>query len=70
MKKIMIVSGEDWEGLYIDDKLVLQNHVLGLHEVLRSLDIVLSMADVNQEWLEERAHFPENFNDIPKDKLS
>lgn len=37
MKTITLVTSDDWEGLYLDDKLVCENHRISAIELLQTL---------------------------------
>ena len=77
--KVNYVVGEDWQGLYIANKLEVEGHTLSIMEVLdicsfkldESKDDKFSVAkyEVNQDWLENRGSFPDDFEEIPKDML-
>jgi len=64
-KKITIISGDDWEGLYYKGKLVDEGHSLHFENVLKKLGFY-----VNSEYLEEEDwetldnHCPEKLEDI------
>ena len=63
-KKIHLVSGDDWEGLYINGNLVTEGHQITNEELLEILgvDFNTSLADI--DWLEERGSFPEKLTDV------
>lgn len=58
--KATIVYDEygDWEGLYIDGKLVDEGHTLSTNRVLRALKIEFSSLEIDMEKLD---------NDLPED---
>ena len=63
-RKITFVFGEaEWDGMYIDGKMVHQDHSLRLFEVLKALGIQYETRDVDQEWLDNRGHLPDNLED-------
>lgn len=62
--KIRLINLEDWQGLYIDDNLVMENHSLELSRVMRKilpLDSDFKVAYIDefedsnlpQEWSDE-----------------
>lgn len=67
-KQIVIVSnGDDWEGLYIDGKLVTENHRLSPRDVLNALGLTLERKHVSTEYLGgEVVSLPQNIKEIPK----
>jgi hypothetical protein len=62
--KINVVSADDWYGLYIDGKLVTENHSLRWSDVLQALGIKYNWDAVDEEWMEEHGRLPENFKDV------
>ncbi len=75
--KFVRCDGDSWEGLYINNKLVLENHSLDVHEVLKAVQSNYMWADkpivskylIDDEWMEDEENFPDDFMSIPKDKL-
>jgi len=64
-----LVSGGDWEGLYIGDYLQIQDHALQLGEILQ-LQIETGMYptsftfyEVIGDWLYDVGELPVNFNE-------
>jgi hypothetical protein len=67
--QLKIIDGEDWIGIYIDNKLVYEGHnipLLSLLDLLRQngLDIDYEIYGCDQKWLEERGNLPEKFEDV------
>jgi len=68
--KIALVQGDEWQGLYLDGKLVLENHSLSARHVLEKLrdhsdDIQeLSCLIVDEEWLDGQGSLPERLSDV------
>lgn len=58
--KVAIVSGDDWMGLYIDGKLVLEGHSLCLGEVLEAVGIKPETITPDNEWLENEGNLPKD----------
>jgi hypothetical protein len=48
--KIRLLEVDDWQGLYIDDKLIMENHSLELYSVIQ---ILLPNADFKVAYLDE-----------------
>lgn len=70
--KIDLVSGEsEWQGLYVNGKLVEENHSLSCEAVLRQLaDLKLIQfveTYVSQEYLDDQGNLPDLLSDIPKE---
>jgi hypothetical protein len=63
-KEVVIVGGDDWEGIYIDGKLVREGHSIDSDDVLEALGIDYVSRGVNQEWLEEMGSLPDNLSDV------
>lgn len=62
--KITFVDGDDWEGLYINNKLVLENHSLRISDVLKALGIKYESIIADDEWLASCGNLPENLADV------
>lgn len=63
-KDIVYVMGDDWEGVYIDGKLVNENHSVNWPYVLKQLGHYVSVKEVDYEWLGERGNFPEDISEV------
>lgn len=70
MKHIVLITADDWQGIYVNGKLMDENHSLSLRMVLEILGVEFSDFTVDQEWMENHGHLPENLSDVPEDKLS
>lgn len=61
--EVVRVSVDDWEGVYLDGKLVAENHSLRASDILRifaKLGLITYMArEGDSEWLEEEGRLPE-----------
>lgn len=64
-----IVSGDDWQALYIDNTLRTQGHSITVRDVLHALDIQYDELSVDCEWLHEEGYLPNQFDEIPQDLL-
>lgn len=53
MSKATFVYGEDWEGVYIDGKLLEDGHSINPRDLLSNLGYQIESFDVNQQWLED-----------------
>ena len=79
--KIQIVTGEDWQGIYINNVLEDEEHSLSVNIVVKQIaDYINQLGiedgiscyfyEIDQEWMEEQGELPQDFNDIPKDCLT
>lgn len=65
MKKVVLVTNyNDWEGLYIDGRLVLEGHIIRKDEMLTILGINYSEVETADGWLESRGTLPKNLSDV------
>ena len=64
--EIGFVSCDDWEGLYIDGKLVEQGHHIRIDDIFRHLRIKCQEIHPDDDWLVERGSLPENFEDVKR----
>lgn len=65
---IAFVDGDDWQGLYLDGKLVLENHSLYSIEVLEALKIKFKYIEADGDWMMENGHLPEKLSQVKKAK--
>lgn len=72
---IKLVTSDDWQGLYINDELDLENHLLSVEDVLKELYncledfCTLSFYGIDQDYMEEIGDLPSDFNDINMEYL-
>lgn len=73
MVKINYVTGDDWQGLYIDGGLVEENHSIRITDLLEILEdrklLTFDYHEVDQGYLEDLGNLPDNFDDINKNKF-
>ncbi len=66
---VTLVKADDWQGLYFDGELEIENHRLRLEDVLRVLwGRVIThneTAEVDDDWLEHEGRLPRRLEDIP-----
>ena len=66
--KIKFVHADDWEGLYINGKLVLEDHSLLAVDVLDAISLEDCEAyDADEDWLFTRGTLPQDFKDVKVD---
>ncbi len=64
--KIVHVSWGDWEGIYVDDKLVAEGHSLDARQTLEAVGLMyLHMERDECGEIEGCSSLPENFKDLP-----
>lgn len=61
---ITFVEYDDWEGLYLDGKLVLEGHSLDTSHVLDALGIQHSSVWVSDAQIEESGCLPERLAEV------
>lgn len=75
--RIDFVCCDDWEGLYINGILRIENHHIDVFTALQVIQGWWIYGDkpisrkyyVDSEWMEDHGSLPVSFDDIPKDKL-
>jgi hypothetical protein len=72
--RLILLSADDWEGLFIDGELIDEGHEIRRTELVKAMktystfDVKFEYFSIEgQEWLEERGSFPMNFCDIPEE---
>lgn len=73
MKQVVLVGGDDWEGLYIDGVLYRQNHSLYPRDILEALeeadvDLMISFVKAKERWLEKVGRLPLLLKNVKKEK--
>ena len=69
MNKIVYVHSDDWCGLYVNDKLIYENHsipTVTFAELMMGNQPIESfnMQCVDLDWMHEVGNLPENLNDV------
>lgn len=62
---ILVSNGDDWEGLYVNGKLVQQDHSLSARDVLSLIGIDIEQRWVSYDYTAERGNLPDKLADIP-----
>lgn len=69
--KIVIVNGDTWEGLYINDVLVCQGHSVSLRELgeaicerLPRLNMSFDTKHADLDWLDGEGYLPETLEEV------
>ena len=72
-KYIVLASNGDWDAVYVDKKLVLQDRSLcDAIKVLKALDIAYEYLEVDCDLFDEKfkSEYPENLKDLEDCELS
>lgn len=56
--KVTLVLANDWDGLYVDDKLVTQDHSIYASEALEAVGFSVGVVEADDEWLKRRGQLP------------
>lgn len=67
-QKLDFVTADDWQGLYINSKLVLENHSLDWRHILDALDIEYDNDVIDEKWMEENGRLPKDLKDVKLEK--
>lgn len=60
----------DWEGLYLDGRLVVEGHSLSWWQVLSAIRIEYDMSECDETWINDVGRLPENLDDVVIDNRS
>ena len=68
-KQYVIVNGDDWQGIFVDGKLISEGHSFSSYELL---EIVKEHGAVGEfwslepdmDWLEDRGGLPDTLRDV------
>jgi hypothetical protein len=64
--KITLVTAYDWEGLYIDGKLVTEGHTIHANDLFRLMGINGQEIHADDAWLGERGGLPKNLDEVKR----
>lgn len=62
--KVVIADADDWKGLYINGKLIKQDHRIEPRDILTALGVEHFKLDVDSEWMDGRSHLPEDLDEV------
>jgi hypothetical protein len=67
-KKVVVLDGDDWSGLYVGGKLVYEGHKVPLHELSKALgfEVVNVEPEDGEEWAEYGYRCPDELSDFKK----
>lgn len=57
----------DWEGIYIDGRLIGQHHHVSIQDVAEALGLKYEDLEVKQAWLEGEGELPIDLGQIPEE---
>lgn len=69
MATFTIVNGDDWEGLFVDGKLVSEGHSLSIYDLLHTAKTMGPITEIvyveaDYMWLEIHGSFPNNLSEV------
>jgi hypothetical protein len=64
MKIRLVTNYDDWEGLYVDGKLVEERHTIRLCDLAKAVGLDYEEDEVRYEWLAERGSLPGRYEDV------
>jgi hypothetical protein len=64
--KVTIVSGIDWEGMYVDGVLKVEGHSVDVECALEAVGLEVGCMVANQSWLEDEGSLPEQLKDVKR----
>ena len=56
--EVTLVTSDDWEGIYLDGRLVSESHSHRTQEALRALGVEVQIVEADLEWIESVGHLP------------
>jgi len=62
--KVSIVVADDWEGLYIDDKLVFEGHRIDVRTFSENVGVDVKFMEADIDWLARRGRLTEKLDDV------
>ena len=63
-KEIVLVKGDDWQGLYIDGILMSEDHSISIEDFAEVVGIKLSKKYVDLDWLEDNGYLPKLLENV------
>ena len=63
-KLVLVTNYDDWEGLYINGKLVLEGHQIRKDEMFVILGIDYAEVEADVSWLASRGSLPKKLSDV------
>lgn len=63
-RAITLVRGDDWQGLYVDGRLVNEGHRILEEDFARALGVEVTFQRADEGWLEDRGDLPRQLTDV------
>lgn len=61
---IVLVVGDDWEGLYVNGQLAVEGHSLTVRDVCACIGIELQTRGCDEDWLHDEGALPIELGDV------
>jgi hypothetical protein len=65
---VTFVDGDDWDGIYVDGNLKVENHCLDIGELCEATGIKVNIIAPDEDWLAENGSLPELLKDVKEYK--
>jgi hypothetical protein len=62
--KVTRVWTDNWEGLYVNGRLVAEGHSLDAREALEAVGWAVESRELDEEWITERGHLPDGIDRV------
>lgn len=62
--KFLLVTADDWQGLYKNGILITEDHTIELQTILKHLGIELEEKECDCNWIHERGNLPDKLKDV------
>ena len=62
--KIVIATGPDWQGIYVNDVLKIQGHHLEAGDALRAVGVEYEAVDLDDEWMFKVGQLPDDLKEL------
>lgn len=57
-------SSGDWEGLYKNGRLIVEDHNISTYDIFKIFGILLTEKEADEGWLESEGSLPKNLSDV------
>lgn len=65
---LTFVRASDWEGVYLDGKLLDQGHSVRSDELGKHLGYKIKSVSVDEQWLEDNSELPDGLSEVKTQK--
>lgn len=73
MNNLVVISADDWEGIYLNDKLLDEGHKITKHQLVdymreyNTFEVYFeAFTDEGCRWIEDQGSLPSKYEDIPE----